>query len=228
MIRFNSADSLAQRIASIREELPDSIRIISVTKKVPAGAIREAYALGLRDFGESKVQEALEKQEQLKDLPDITWHLIGHLQRNKVRKAIERFQWIHSLDSLRLAERLNSVASDCDRKPKVCLQVKLRPDPSKYGWTVTELMEALPQLDAYQSLDICGLMAIPPQGLTTEETRHYFQQAHQLARDIEAQRFARIHMEHLSLGMSADYPLAVASGATMVRLGRILFGERIP
>ena len=223
---FNQADSLAHRITCIRDQLSDSIRIIAISKTVPATAIREAYAAGLRDFGESKVQEAAEKQQQLRDLPDITWHLVGHLQGNKAQKALDQFQWIHSLDSLKLAHRLNTLAQDRPAPPQICLQVKLRPDPSKYGFTVPELIKALPQLDGYPFLNICGLMAIPPKGLTPEDTRFYFQQAHELAHEIDGQSWTRIRMQQLSLGMSGDYPLAVSAGATMVRLGRILFGER--
>src|SRR4028118_2258788 len=114
---------IAERIANIRQQLPAGVRLIAVTKQVPVDAMREAYAAGIRDFGESRIQEAELKQSQLQDLPDITWHLIGHLQSNKARKALEQFHWIHSCDSLNLAQRLNRLAAELSLRPKVCLQV---------------------------------------------------------------------------------------------------------
>ena len=226
MTSFEKNESIAERIAKIRRQIPDSVRIIAVTKKVSVAAIREAYQAGIRDFGESKIQEASFKQSQLHDLNDITWHLIGHLQSNKVSKALMQFQWIHSVDSLKLARRLNLLAQQQSRKPKVCLQVKLLPDPSKYGWSETELLADVAILQQFQQLQVLGLMAIPPQGLTASETLAFFQRVRQLARKIQQQVWPQSQIQQLSMGMSADYEFAVQSGATMVRLGRILFGDR--
>ena len=111
--------TIASRINSIRQHLPESVRLIAVTKQVPTDAIREAYDAGIRDFGESKVQETAEKQSQLQDLPDINWHLIGHLQANKAAKALEHFQWIHSLDNLKIAQRLSRLAGEQSCSPQV-------------------------------------------------------------------------------------------------------------
>ncbi|MBW4576879.1 MAG: YggS family pyridoxal phosphate-dependent enzyme [Aphanothece sp. CMT-3BRIN-NPC111] len=219
--------ALAQRITEIRQHLPESVRLIAVTKQVPVEAMREAYAAGVRDFGESRIQEAELKQTQLQDLPDITWHLIGHLQNNKARKAIEQFQWIHSLDSLKLAQRLDDLAGQLCRQPQVCLQVKLLPDPNKYGWTVPELLADLPTLDQCKNLQIQGLMTIPPINLDSSEILAVFQRTRELADKIKQQNWLNIQMQHLSMGMSADYQLAVQSGATIIRLGRIIFGERM-
>jgi Predicted enzyme with a TIM-barrel fold len=135
--------SLTSRIDSIRQQLPASVRLIAVSKQVSAEAVREAYNCGVRDFGESRIQEAAEKQSQLQDLPDINWHLIGHLQANKAAKALEQFQWIHTLDSLKLATRLSRLAGEMSCSPQVCLQVKILPDPDKYGWSVPELLADL-------------------------------------------------------------------------------------
>lgn len=219
---------LAQRIVKIRQQLPESVRLIAVTKQVSVDAMREAYAAGVRDFGESRTPEAEFKQTQLQDLPDITWHLIGHLQSNKARKALELFQWIHSVDSLKLAQRLNQLANELSLSPQVCLQVKILRDPNKYGWSVPELLADLPALNQCYNLQIQGLMTIPPFALKPPEICSVFESTSELADKIGQQNWSNIQMQQLSMGMSDDYPLAVEAGATMVRLGRIIFGERNP
>ena len=218
--------SIAERIAEIRAQIPDSVRLVAVTKTVPAEAIRIAHAAGLRDFGENRIQEAVEKQEQLRDLPDITWHLIGHVQSNKAIKAVQHFQWIHSVDSLKLAQRLDRLAGESNCRPQVCLQVKILSDPNKYGWTVSELLEDLGELNRCQHIQIKGLMSIPPLGLNDSETLGVFEQTRQLADKIRQQGWSNLQMKELSMGMSADYPLAVQAGATLIRPGQILFGAR--
>lgn len=219
-------DSIASRIAAIRQQLPDSVKIIAVTKQVSVVAMREAYAAGVRDFGESRVQEAEFKQTQLQDLTDITWHFIGRLQSNKAKKALEQFQWIHSLDSLKLAQRLNQLAETLGDKPQICLQVKTVPDPNKSGWTVPSLLADLPELNQCKNLKIQGLMTIPPLGLNDSEILSVFKCTRELAQKIQQQNWSNMQMQQLSMGMSDDYQLGVQAGATMVRLGRILFGER--
>lgn len=218
--------AIAQRIDEIRQQLPESVRLIAVTKQVSVAAMREAYAAGIRDFGESRIQETQEKQAQLQDLPDITWHLIGHLQSNKARKAVELFEWIHSVDSLRLAQRLNEVASELSCSPQVCLQVKLLPDPNKYGWTASELLTDLSALDQCTHLRIKGLMTILPIGRSESDILAAFEETRNLGDRISQQNLLNIQMHHFSMGMSQDYLFAVQAGATMVRLGRIIFGER--
>jgi pyridoxal phosphate enzyme (YggS family) len=218
--------SISERITEIRASLPDSVRLIAVTKQMPTEAIRAAYAAGIRDFGENRIQEAATKQEQLQDLSDITWHFIGHLQSNKVKKALEQFTWIHSVDSLPLAQRLNQVAQQLGVSPQICLQVKILPDPSKSGWTVPELLANLPDLNQCKSLQIQGLMTIPPFGLNDAEILYVFNSTCKLAKEISEQNWDHIKMQELSMGMSGDYQLAVQAGATMVRLGTILFGKR--
>jgi pyridoxal phosphate enzyme (YggS family) len=218
--------TISDRIATIRQQLPETVRLIAVSKQVSVEAMREAYAAGIRDFGESRVQEAAAKQSQLQDLPDISWHLIGHLQTNKAKKALEHFQWIHSLDSLKLAQALDRLATSLSTNPQVLLQVKLLPDPNKYGWTEEELFQDLPALNQCQNLQITGLMTIAPQNLTEGEILSLFQNTRSLAAKIQQQNWSHIQMQHLSMGMSEDYDLAVQAGATMVRLGRTLFGER--
>lgn len=220
------SNTITDRIAKVRQQLPETVRLIAVSKQVSVEAIREAYTAGLRDFGESRVQEVAAKQSQLQDLPDITWHLIGHLQTNKAKKALEHFQWIQSLDSLKLAQTLDRLATSLSRNPQVLLQVKLLPDPNKYGWTIEELFQDLPALNECQNLQIKGLMTIAPLNLSEQEILTLFQNTRSLAAEIQEKNWSNIQMQHLSMGMSDDYHLAVQGGATMVRLGRTLFGER--
>ena len=219
-------DLIAQRLEGIRQQIPDGVRLIAVTKKVSVEAMRAAYAAGIRDFGENRLQEALPKLEQLTDLPDLSWHFIGHLQANKAKKVLEHFCWIHSVDSLKLAQYLNHLAVDLPQPPSVCLQVKILPDPNKYGWEGPELLADLPRLEQLDYLDIQGLMAILPLGLTDSEISAAFESVKNLSQKIAQQ--SRLSMGQLSMGMSDDYLLAIAAGATMVRLGRIIFGTRNP
>ncbi|NEO32390.1 MAG: YggS family pyridoxal phosphate-dependent enzyme [Symploca sp. SIO3C6] len=219
-------DLIAERIANIRQQLPTQVRLIAISKQVSVEAMREAYAAGVRDFGESRIQEAEGKIAQLRDLPDLTWHLIGHLQSNKAKKALEKFQWIHSCDSLELALRLNRIATELSLSPKVCLQVKILPDPSKYGWSVPQLLGDLAELEQCQALQIRGLMTILPLGLSPEESFEVFERTRELADKIRQQNWSHLQMQELSMGMSSDYPLAVQAGATMIRVGRTIFGER--
>jgi PLP dependent protein len=219
--------SIVHNIDTIRRELPASVRLMAVSKQVSASAIREAYATGIRDFGESRIQEAEVKQQELADLPDLCWHLIGHLQGNKVRKAVQLFDWIHSVDSLKLAKQLDRVAAELGRNPKICLQVKILPDPDKYGWSVPELLADLPALQLCEHLNLRGLMAIPPLGLTTSQLREFFDRAKDLRDRIVTQSESQFQLLELSMGMSGDYPEAVAAGATIIRLGSIIFGDRM-
>jgi len=226
MSTFLAPAAVRDRINEIREQLPPTVRLIAVTKAVPTDLMRAAYATGVRDFGESRLQEALTKQAELSDLPDITWHLIGHLQRNKAAKAMQHFQWIHAIDSLKLAQHLEQIAQQQGFSPNLCLQVKFRPDPAKYGWSVAELSADLPTLDRCTHLAIRGLMTILPQGLSETAIAATFQQAKAFSTKLQQHPWSHLRFTELSMGMSGDYPLAVAAGATMIRLGRCLFGER--
>ncbi|MDY6898459.1 MAG: YggS family pyridoxal phosphate-dependent enzyme [Cyanobacteriota bacterium] len=220
------SSSLIERIRSIQDSLPESVKLIAISKKVDSAAIREAYAAGIRDFGESRIQEAQDKIEQLQDLSGITWHFIGHLQSNKAKKALSYFQWLHSVDSLKLAQRLNVLAQELGVIPKICLQVKILPDPNKSGWTIQQILDDLDELNLCQSLQIEGLMTIPPLGLDSSEVIYVFNRTRELLAEIDERNLSNIKMKQLSMGMSQDYQLAIQSGATMIRLGTILFGER--
>jgi PLP dependent protein len=219
--------TIAHNIETIRRDLPATVRLMAVSKQVPAALLREAYAVGIRDFGESRIQEAQTKQAELADLPDLCWHLIGHLQGNKIRKAVQIFDWIHSVDSLKLLQQIDRVCGELDKKIDICLQVKILPDPDKYGWEIPDLLAELPQIAQCNRLHIRGLMAIPPLGLTTAQTQQLFEQTRDLSEEIAKQPGLNLQMTELSMGMSGDYLPAISAGATIVRLGSILFGQRI-
>lgn len=217
------SQAIREKITKIRQTLPANVRLVAVSKYVSVDEIRAAYDAGIRDFGENKIQDMEEKKAQLQDLSDITWHLIGHLQTNKAKKALELFDWIHSVDSLALAQKINRLAGELSRQRQILLQVKILPDPNKFGWEIPQLMQDLPALNDCTNLNIRGLMAIAPLGLNETETLDFFQQARHLSAAIAQQNWSHISMADLSMGMSGDYPLAVQAGATIVRLGQILF-----
>lgn len=220
---------IESQIKQIKRQIPEHVRLIAVSKQVSVEAIREAYQVGIRDFAENRLQEAMEKQAQLTDLTDISWHFIGHLQANKAKKVIACFEWIHSTDNLKIAQGLNRLAAEAMQKgviksyPKIFLQVKILPDPNKYGWQADELLKDLPIINNLESLQICGLMSILPFGLSSEETLMAFTQVKNLAQQIQAQNWSNLTMNQLSMGMSGDYLLAIKAGATMIRLGTIIF-----
>jgi PLP dependent protein len=218
--------SIADNIETIRQDLPASVKLMAVSKYVSVDLMREAYSVGIRDFGESRIQEAQTKQQELADLPDICWHLIGHLQGNKVRKAVQIFDWIHSVDSLKLVQQIDRVAAELATSPNICLQVKILPDPDKFGWTIPELLADLPEIDACQQLKVRGLMAIPPLGLNISQTQQFFERVRDLSHQISQMDRSNLQMSELSMGMSGDYLPAVAAGATIIRLGNIIFGDR--
>ena len=217
--------NITKRITEIQKTLPSNVKLVAVTKTVSPEAIREAYEAGIRDFGENKIQEAIAKQEALQDLNDMRWHFLGHLQTNKAKQALTHFHWIHTCDRAKLAQRLNRLLSELAIiPPNILLQVKPVADPHKYGWEIPELLEALPTLNQYQHLKIKGLMTILPLNQSTAETQLAFAKVRDLAQQINRQK--DWNLKELSMGMSADYPLAIDAGATMIRLGRTIFGER--
>jgi PLP dependent protein len=226
MADWSALHSVAERVAQLRQEIPAHTRIIAVTKTVPTHLMREAYAAGLRDFGESRIQEAAQKQQELTDLTDITWHFIGHLQSNKAKQALLQFQWLHSVDSLSLAQRLSLLATDLQSPPKICLQVKLRYDPQKFGWTGEQLLADLAVLQNCRNLDLRGLMTILPLNLSASEQLAVFKEMAAIAQQIREHPTNSLPLTELSMGMSGDFPLAIQAGSTMIRVGRILFGER--
>ncbi|MFM1799709.1 MAG: hypothetical protein RLZZ117_1987 [Cyanobacteriota bacterium] len=209
---------LAERLAQVRGALPPSCQLLAVSKGHGAEVIREAVALGQRSFGESRLQEALAKREQLQDLDPLDWHFIGRLQANKARGVLRHFGTLHSLDSLPLAERLQRIAAEEGVSPVVFAQVKLRPDPGKTGFDAETLRQAWPRLAELAPLRLRGLMTLAPLGLEPAERLALFQDCAALAREL--------HAPELSMGMSGDWREAVEAGATWIRLGSGLLGER--
>jgi len=220
-----NAVSIVENLNELRATVPEAVRVMAVSKYKPVEAIRAAYNAGVRDFGESRIQEAIEKRQAFADCPDLTWHFIGHLQSNKVNAALQHMDWIHSVDSLKLARRIDGAIGRGLPSPKLCLQVKFAPDPDKFGWEADELLADWAALEALENLDVRGLMTIAPLGLTPDETRSLFERARDFwqARRDASQRW---QLEELSMGMSGDYGLAIAAGATTIRVGRTIFGER--
>jgi len=193
---------------------PASVKLIAVTKTVPPENICEAVDCGIRDIGENRLQEAIPKMEALSELP-LTWHFIGHLQTNKAKKVVEHFQWVQSVDRPELAEKLNQAAS----KPlPVLIEVKLHEEPNKSGIDEVGLPSFVEQFKEHKQLLLRGLMAIPPFFDNAEQVRPYFRKLRELAK--------RFSLPELSMGMSHDFEVAIEEGATMVRIGSALFGER--
>jgi len=214
---------IADRIAQIRHNIPPEVKLVAVSKYSTTAAIRTAYGAGVRDFGESRVQDAKVKQEELADLNDITWHMIGSLQSNKAKAAIAQFDWIHSIDRLSLAMQCDRLSIELGKSPKLLLQVKLAEDPNKSGWTGSELLADLPELAKLQNLNIVGLMAILPIGLREVQAYELFCKVSKLAENLRSLGWQNI--QELSMGMSADYAIAVRAGASIIRVGNQIFAE---
>ena len=201
---------------------PDSVRLIAVSKTWPAQAIRALAELGQQDFGENYVQEALPKLADLGDLP-LTWHFIGQLQTNKTRAVAEHFHWVHTLDRERIAVRLSEQRSPHAPPLNVCIQVRLADEPGKGGISKTELAPLARRVMELPRLQLRGLMCIPPPREGFEAQRQLFAE---LADCAQALRDQGMPLDTLSMGMSGDLEAAVAAGATCVRIGTAIFGER--
>ena len=208
---------LSDRWTALQASLPDTARLLAVSKGHPAAAIRELAGSGQRAFGESRLQEALPKQEQLADLA-LQWHFIGRLQSNKVRSVVRAFPVIHSVDSLPLAQRVSRIAGEDEKRPEVLLQVKLRPDANKGGFLRDELLSAWTELAALPSMTVVGLMTMAPMGCDADDRRALFEECRALADQLE--------LRECSMGMSGDWQEAAAAGSTWLRLGSVLFGPR--
>jgi len=229
-------EEIAERIALVRERIrraaeragrsPEEITLVAVTKGVEAERIRAAIAAGLTHFGENRVQEAERKIAEIN--APITWHLVGHLQSNKARKAAALFHVIHSLDSVRLAQRLDRIAGEQGRTIPVLLQVDLAGEPTKFGIPVDQLLDVARACRPFRHLAVRGLMAIPPYFEDPERVRPYFRRLAECLRELNAREIFEPPLKDLSMGMSHDFEVAIEEGATLVRIGRAIFGERQP
>jgi hypothetical protein len=204
---------------------PEEVRLVAISKTVPVDRIREAYEAGLRDFGENRVQEGKAKRPALSDL-SVTWHLVGHLQTNKAKPARELFHWVHSVDSQRLAQKLDQAALCRGDRLPVLLEVNLGEETTKSGIRGTEVVQLAEQVGQLATLELRGLMVIPPFFEDPEQVRPYFRRLRQLAQEIDSRRLPNVSMQELSMGMSQDFEVAIEEGATMVRVGTAIFGPR--
>jgi len=197
--------------------------ILAVSKFQPAKKIRDLYAQGQRKFAENYAQEALDKQTQLADLKDIEWHFIGHLQKNKVKLIISKFALIHSVDSLELAQTIDRKASEAQITQKILIQLNLAGEETKGGLSQTEFESQAPEFAKLKSVQVKGLMTIPPLFDDPEMARPFFQKLSNIRNQFSS---LLPNLEILSMGTSSDYVVAAEEGASLVRLGTILFGER--
>ena len=223
--------ALRERIASAADRAgrnPNEITLMAVSKTHPPELIREAYDAGLRVFGENRVQEFSEKAAALADLEDAKWHLIGHLQSNKAAKAAELFHAVDSVDSVKLAEKLNSTAQELGKTVEVLIEINVGGEAAKSGLSpnspeLEDILTAAPRLD---HLEFCGLMTIPPFTEDPEDARPYFRQLRELRDDIASRKLSTIRPDVLSMGMSHDFEVAIEEGSTCVRVGTAIFGQR--
>lgn len=229
---------IAENIARVRERLataakrarrnPNEITLIAVSKTFPAESVREAYQSGLRIFGESRVQEFTAKAAALSDLQNAEWHMIGHLQTNKAAKAVELFHAVDSLDSLRLAEKLNSAAEQLNKTIPVLIEINTGGEAAKTGIAPDseELENILQAAARLAHLEIRGLMTVPPFAEDRKDARPFFRKLRDLRDQIAMRHLPKISMDVLSMGMSHDFEVAIEEGSTSVRVGTAIFGER--
>jgi pyridoxal phosphate enzyme (YggS family) len=235
--------SIAENIAQVRERIaaaarraarnPNEITLMGVSKTFPAERIREAHAAGLRVFGENRVQEFAGKATALRDLRDTEWHLIGHLQTNKAAKAVELFDAVDSVDSVRMAEKLNAFAESAGKTLSVLIEINVGGEEAKSGVALSlneqgsdELEQILRGAPRWGSLRIQGLMTVPPYTEDPEGSRPYFRQLRLIRDSIAARDLPKIGAAVLSMGMSHDFEVAIEEGATCVRVGTAIFGAR--
>jgi pyridoxal phosphate enzyme (YggS family) len=230
--------SIADNVAEIRERItraatrvgrdPNSITLMAVSKTVEPERIKEAYDAGLSVFGENRVQEFEGKSAALSELKDAGWHVIGHLQSNKAKKAAELFHAVDSVDSLRLAEKLNQAAAEAHKKLEVLIEIKVGQEESKAGIPLDspELESILAAAPKLESLQIRGLMTVPPFTEDPEGARPYFRLLRDLRDKIAARKLPNVEMDTLSMGMSHDFEVAIEEGSTCVRVGTAIFGAR--
>lgn len=225
-------NSISERLQAIRERIaaaatrcgraPSSVELLAVSKTFPAESVREAVDAGQLIFGENKVQELLAKAPLLP--AKLQWHLIGHLQSNKVRKILPAVQFIHSIGSLDLARGVDRIAAELGMHPRVYLEINLASESSKHGFSIEQVRATLEDLYSLRSLEIQGLMCIPPFNSDAAKSRPYFTQLRLLRDDLE--RLGGLPLPLLSMGMSHDFEIAIEEGSTVVRVGSAIFGER--
>lgn len=213
------------RAAAAAGRDPAGVRLIAVSKTFGIEHVRAAIAAGQRDFGENRVQEGLQKIGTPAEV-EITWHLIGHLQTNKARKAAAAFQWIHSVDSVELLDRLDAAAGDAGTAPRLLVQVDLAREPTKHGATSESLTAIFERAARCTAAKVTGLMLLPPFAEDPEAVRPYFRRLREVRETLAAAGVPAPMLSELSMGMSHDFEVAVLEGSTMVRVGTAIFGSR--
>lgn len=220
-------EQVRRRVAAAAERAgrnADEITLISVSKTKPVELLMEAYEAGSRDFGENKVQEMTQKIEEMPK--DIHWHMIGHLQRNKVKYLIGKTELIHSVDSLRLAEEISRLSVRENVTSDILIEVNVAEEESKFGITTDDTVELVKEVAKLPGIHICGLMTIAPYVENAEENRNIFRQLRELSVDIASKNIDNVTMHFLSMGMTGDFEVAIEEGATHVRVGTGIFGAR--
>lgn len=225
---------IKEQLASVEQNIQDAcirahrsredVTLIAVSKTKPISVLQEAYDAGVRVFGENKVQELVDKYEALPK--DIQWHMIGHLQTNKVKYMIDKVACIHSVDSLKLAEVIEKEAAKKDCKVNILVEVNVAEEKSKFGLSVEEVLPFVEKVATFPHIQICGLMTIAPFVENAEENRTIFNNLRQLSVDIMEKNIDNVNVSILSMGMTNDYEIAIEEGATMVRVGTGIFGAR--
>ncbi|MGA9354141.1 MAG: YggS family pyridoxal phosphate-dependent enzyme [Terriglobales bacterium] len=230
--------SIAENIAEVRDRIAaaavragrnaDGITLMAVSKTFSAAAVREAYAAGVRVFGENRVQEFAGKVDSLRDLGGTEWHLIGHLQSNKAARAAELFAAVDSVDSVKLAEKLSAAAAELGKTLPVLIEINVGGEEAKSGVAMGsgELGKILIGVDDWKNLAVRGLMTVPPYTEDPEGSRPYFRRLREIREKIAARRLPGVSMDVLSMGMSHDFEIAIEEGSTCVRVGTAIFGER--
>ena len=223
---------IAKNLARVREQIAqaaakagsvaDEVTLVAITKTHPAEKVREAIEAGQILFGESRIQEVRAKIPELPS--NLRWHFVGHLQKNKIRHALPLFEMVHSVDSLGLAQEMNRIAEEEGMHPRVLLEVNVAGEGSKFGFSPDKLSDQMEELLALPRLSILGLMTIPPLAEEAEASRKYFVQLRELRDRLQTE--FRVDLAQLSMGMTQDFPVAVEEGATLVRVGTAIFGER--
>ena len=209
----------ANEFKKIKHSLPLGVNLLAVSKGQEPDSIRKLYGYGQLDFGESRLQEAIPKKNHLNDLNQLRWHFVGKLQKNKVRGVIKEFEFIHSVDSLSLIERISRIAHEEKKIPNIFLQVKFRDDPQKGGFLKEELLKCWPKIVSLKNIHLIGLMTIPPIFLNLDQRKDLFCECRNLANHLG--------LKDCSMGMSNDWQEAIEVGATWIRLGSLLFGKRL-
>lgn len=215
---------ISENIQSIKNNIPKDVTLIAVSKTKPVSDIEKAYISGIRDFGENKVQEINVKYETLPK--DIRWHLIGHLQRNKVKYLVDKVHLIHSLDSIKLLEELERQFGAKGKIANVLIEINIGREESKSGILLEELDVLLNKIESCNNVKVKGLMAIIPKE-DEASCRNYFRQMKKIWDELREVNYKNIHMEYLSMGMTGDYNIAIEEGSNMVRIGEGIFGKRI-